>query len=105
MVTASICIYCGLTTLEHGKYHSEDDSETDSDTDSEDEERKRRLERIAEEEAEAEDTRKYLEELAIKDMEFRRCNGLRSRDETAEKYKKMGLADYAAIESFKRHYF
>ena len=25
--------------------------------------------------------------------------------ETAEKYKKMGLADYAAIESFKRHYF
>ena len=26
-------------------------------------------------------------------------------NETAEKYKKMGLADYAAIESFKRHYF
>ena len=25
--------------------------------------------------------------------------------ETAEKYKKMGLADYAAIESFKRHYY
>ena len=25
-------------------------------------------------------------------------------NETAEKYKKMGLADYAAIESFKRHY-
>ena len=25
--------------------------------------------------------------------------------ETAEKYKKMGLAEYAAIESFKRHYF
>ena len=23
----------------------------------------------------------------------------------AEKYKNMGLADYAAIESFKRHYF
>lgn len=26
-------------------------------------------------------------------------------NETAEKYKKMGLADYAAIESFKRHYY
>ena len=25
--------------------------------------------------------------------------------ETAEKYKNMGLADYAAIESFKRHYY
>ena len=26
-------------------------------------------------------------------------------NETAEKYKKMGLAEYAAIESFKRHYY
>ena len=26
-------------------------------------------------------------------------------NETAERYKKMGLADYAAIESFKRHYY
>ena len=26
-------------------------------------------------------------------------------NETAKKYKKMGLADYAAIESFKRYYF